>query len=67
MNINLEPKYEIGQKINKEIYIDNNLAYTRELYVSNIYATFDFKKNKIFYDYKFRCVEDDYVYEVIRI
>lgn len=67
MNIDLLPKYQIGQKLNEETYLDKSSIepdLIRELYVSNIFATYNFKTQEISYRYELRFIEDDFVYMI---
>ncbi|MFA5557859.1 MAG: hypothetical protein WDA59_00140 [Methanofastidiosum sp.] len=61
MNIKLIPKYEIGQKIDVKVFIDEKLASTKHFIINNIKATYDFASEEITYDYELR-LDDEFGY-----
>lgn len=69
MDINLKPKYGIGQKIDGIIFIGKEKIKTDHLIVGNIFATYNFKTKEIVYDYELRYADEDYdyVYQIVRL
>ena len=60
LNINVNPKYDIGQKIQEQVYINNEeLVYAKDLIVNNIHGIYDFLTNKIEYVYQLKCDDED--------
>ena len=51
MNIELNPKYEIGQRINEKTIIDEELVETKNLIIDNIKITYDYLSKELKYTY----------------
>lgn len=67
MTLQLTPKYQIGQKFQESLYIKienhlDSIIYKREVFVSNIKAEYDFKKNEIQYIYELSFIYEDFEY-----
>lgn len=54
MDIKLNPKYEVGQKIVRKIFTDNGLLESKEYIINNIHVIYDFKTKEIFYKYQLK-------------
>lgn len=52
MIIELNTKYEIGQKIDEQIIIDGKVVGVKHLIISNIKVTFDYLSQKVTLSYE---------------
>ena len=63
MNINLEPKYQIGQKVDyllcKNEEKEDNKLYSESFIINNIKATYNFNLQELTYEYQLKC-DDEY-------
>jgi hypothetical protein len=54
MDISLSPKYNIGDKIAMETYLDNIIVETKQFIVNNIHAIYNFETKEIKYKYQLK-------------
>jgi hypothetical protein len=54
LNIELKPKYNIGDRIDKDTYIDYHLVDTKQFIINNIHAIYNFETKEIKYKYQLK-------------